>query len=309
MYKKKIFIGSSVEELAIAEKVKNILTEKFDVTIWNETIWEKSVFKLNQNFLSDLLKASLLYDFGIFIGTTDDKVIIRGREVMKPRDNILFELGLFLGRMGEDKCVFLIDKDIEILSDFKGRTLARFDKKNPDSLENEVNKIQNLFLNSSETELNFFPSTTLASVYFENFIFPTCRIMLENDGLKFEGVKYKKCKIKILVPGYIGQDVNLQFQHIKCNFETSNIVIPCAGRTRNIVVNTKIVHNTLEIIDFPTIITGINHAISNIMPHEFNKNRPEYQSTLNRELARFICTLEVLISRQGWEKIVQIVKC
>lgn len=74
MTKKKLFIESSSEELKIAEIVKNYLNDDFDTTIWNENIWDTSVFKLNQNFLSDLLNASLQFDFGILIGTADDKV-------------------------------------------------------------------------------------------------------------------------------------------------------------------------------------------------------------------------------------------
>ena len=58
MIKPKLFIGSSSEELPLAEKARDILQSEFDVTIWNERIWDTAVFKINQNFLSDLLKAS-----------------------------------------------------------------------------------------------------------------------------------------------------------------------------------------------------------------------------------------------------------
>lgn len=84
MIKKKLFIGSSSEELKIAKAVKSLLEDNFDVTIWDENVWDTSVFKLNQNFLSNLLKASLQFDFGILIGTTDDKVVVREKEVLQP---------------------------------------------------------------------------------------------------------------------------------------------------------------------------------------------------------------------------------
>ena len=48
--KKRVFIGSSSEELELAEIVKGQLEPEFDVTIWNEKIWNKSVFKLNSGF-------------------------------------------------------------------------------------------------------------------------------------------------------------------------------------------------------------------------------------------------------------------
>ena len=75
---KKLFIGSSSEEIKLAETVKSLLENDFDVTIWKDNVWDKAVFKINQNFLSDLLKASLQFDFGILIGTNDDKVKYHG---------------------------------------------------------------------------------------------------------------------------------------------------------------------------------------------------------------------------------------
>src|SRR5258708_21849425 len=104
MKKRKIFIGSSSEELPLAELAKAQLSHDFDVTIWNDNLWDTAVFRLNQNFLSDLLKASLQFDFGILLGTTDDKVEYRGKAALQPRDNVLFELGLFIGRLGISKC-------------------------------------------------------------------------------------------------------------------------------------------------------------------------------------------------------------
>jgi len=77
MRKKSIFIGFSSEELGLAEVAKSILEKDFDVTIWNDTVWDTSVFKINQNFLSDLLKATLRLYFGLLLGKQDDKVSFR----------------------------------------------------------------------------------------------------------------------------------------------------------------------------------------------------------------------------------------
>src|SRR5690554_8158172 len=97
--KKKVFIGSSSEEIETAKIVQKLLENDFEVVIWNENLWDKSVFKLNSNFLHDLLKAPLKFDFGILIGSPDDKVEVRGKEYLQARDNILFELGLFIGKI------------------------------------------------------------------------------------------------------------------------------------------------------------------------------------------------------------------
>lgn len=308
MIKKKLFIGSSSEELNIAKTVKSLLEDNFDVTIWDENVWDTSVFKLNQNFLSNLLKASLQFDFGILIGTTDDKVVVREKEVLQPRDNVIFELGLFTGRLGTSKCAFLIDKQVKLPSDFNGLTLARFDNTDSSSLINETRKIRDMFLATDDDDINFFPSATLAAVYYENFIKPTCRYLIENGGLEIEGCKYKNCNINIIIPNTINSDVNLQFQKIKKNLNTKDITFNCSGRPRNITIDAQIKENTLDILDFPTVISGINHAISNLLPQDFNKFTPDYTIILNRELRRFITTLKKLLIRGGFDEMVLVRK-
>ena len=304
MIKKRLFIGSSSEELKLAEAAKLILERDFDVTIWNENVWDTSVFKINQNFLSDLLKASLQFDFGILLGTNDDKVVFRGKEVLQPRDNVLFELGLFTGRLGTSKCAFLIDKEIKLLSDFNGLSLAHFDKSDILSFQKAVIQIKDLFLSSTDDEINFFPSATLASVYFENLISPICRFLIENDGFTSKNVHYKKCRVNVIIPDKINEDVNLQFEKLKTSIATENVSFKYAGRPRHISIDTQIKNNILEFIDFPTIITGINHAIANLLPNDFNKLSPDYNSILDRELRRFITTLKLLLIRNGFDEMV-----
>lgn len=304
MIKPKLFIGSSSEELPLAEKARDILQSHFDVTIWNERVWDTAVFKINQNFLADLLKASLQFDFGILIGTNDDKVIFRGKEVMQPRDNVLFELGLFTGRLGTSKCAFLIDKEVKLLSDFNGLTLAYFDKSANDTFTNAVNGVKEMFLASPDDEINFFPSATLASVYFVNLIAPVCRFIIENNGFTVNETHYKKCKINVIVPDRISDDVNLQFEKLKSQIPTENVTFKYAGRPRNINIETQIKNETVEFIEFPTIITGINHSISNLLPHDFNKQSPDYSAILERELRRFITTLKKLLIRNNFDEMV-----
>lgn len=304
MIKKKLFIGSSSEELPLAETANSILEKDFDVTIWNEKVWDESVFKINQNFLADLLKASLQYDFGILLGTNDDKVIYKDKVVLQPRDNVIFELGLFTGRLGTSKCAFLIDEDIKLLSDFSGLTLARFKKGDKTSFESAVIQIKELFLSSADDEINFFPSATLASVYIENLIVPVCRYIIEKGGFTHNGKDYKKCKVKVIIPNRINEDVNLQFERLKTSFETESVSFQYAGRPRSISIDTQIINDTLEFIDFPTIIIGINHAIANLLPNDFNKLSPDYNSILERELRRFITTLKKLLIKHGFDEMV-----
>ncbi|SDR14786.1 Predicted nucleotide-binding protein containing TIR-like domain-containing protein [Chryseobacterium soldanellicola] len=308
MRKKRIFIGSSSEELHLAEAAKMILERDFEVTIWNEKLWDNAVFKLNNNYLNDLIKASLQYDFGILLGTQDDKVEVRGKDYLQPRDNVIFELGLFIGRLGLNNCAFIIDEDIRVLSDIKGISLARFKKNDIKSFHESIRQIGDLFKSQQDSDINFFPSSTLASVYFENFIKPTCTHLVNNDGLDDEGTKYKECKLKIIIPERLTTDVNLQFQNIKRKFSLKKLSFDYAGRPRNIEVEAIINDNKVFIIDFPTVLSGINYAISNLLPNDFNKMSPDYDSIIQREFERFIYTLKKLALRDGFDSFIEIVK-
>ncbi len=310
MRKKRIFIGSSSEELDLANAAKTLLEfeKDFEVTIWNEDVWEKAVFRLNNSYLNDLIRATLQFDFGILIGTKDDKVVYRGNQELQPRDNILFELGLFIGRLGLNNCAFLIDKDIKLLSDIKGISLARFDRNDMDSFTKAIIQVKDLFKNQIDSGINFFPSSTLAAVYYENFVKPTCLHIIQNNGIHDEDGKiYENSTIKIIIPEKLTSDVNSQFQTLKKNFRTKKLSFDYLGRPRNIDVETLIEDGKLFVIDFPTVLSGINYAISNLLPHEFNSMSDDYDLILNREFDRFIYTLNKLALRDGYNNLITVI--
>lgn len=306
-YKRKLFIGSSSEELELAKKAKEVLDNDFDVVIWNESVWEKSVFKINESFLDSLLKATLKFDFGLIIGTNDDEVKVRRVKKMQPRDNILFELGLFIGKLGISKCAFIVDEKISIPSDLKGITLARFKNSDSNSFEEAVRKVKDSFISTSDIDVNVFPSTTLAYVYYENFIKPTCRYLID-DGHSYNGNHYDKYKVLIVVPDKITEDVNLQIEQLKRKIKTQSDKFNYNGRPRTFNVEVEIKNDVLRIVDFPTIISGINYTLSHLIPDDFNQKNGDYINILNRELRKFMKTLKKLILDNGFDEIVTIVR-
>lgn len=304
--KKRLFIGSSSEEIETAKTVQKLLENDFDVVIWNENLWDKSVFKLNSNFLQDLLKAPLKFDFGILIGSPDDKVEVRGKEYLQARDNILFELGLFIGRLGIQRCSFLVHEDVKELSDLSGIFISKFNYKN---LNNKVDEIKRAFLMVEPDTFNFFPSNTLAFGYFENFIKAICSKIVRDGNLEIDGIKYSNCNFEIIIPNKIDDDINLQFDRIKNKIGVKETVINCSGRDRKFQVNIeKLNSGEIKILDFPTTLTGINYAIKELLPDEFKRNGDEYKNILNRELDKFVHTLENLIKRNSFDSFVNVVR-
>jgi hypothetical protein len=169
-YKPSIFIGSSSEGLEVASAVKQCLADFDEVDIWTE-----GVFGLNQAYLESLLRAANLYDFAILCLTADDLVESRGKAQKAPRDNLIFELGLFMGRMGVNRAFILCEESIKLLSDFQGIAVTTFNRPQGEDLSGVIEAACQGIRKSMESTLQksepgFLPSTALAIGYFENFI-------------------------------------------------------------------------------------------------------------------------------------------
>ncbi len=104
--KPKIFIGSSTESLKIAYAIQENL--EYDALC---KVWTQGIFQLSGNALDNLVDASKECDFAIFVFQADDIVQIRDHTVKAVRDNVVFELGLFVGALGKERVFYLIPKD------------------------------------------------------------------------------------------------------------------------------------------------------------------------------------------------------
>ncbi|MGH3934432.1 MAG: TIR domain-containing protein [Pseudonocardiaceae bacterium] len=118
-----LFVGSSSEGLRIAQAVQVCLDSVCEVELWTQ-----GVFGLMQGTLESLVMALSRFDFAILVLTADDLTISRDMENAAARDNVLFELGLFIGSLGRDRTFMIYDRtDPPALpSDLAGITAATF---------------------------------------------------------------------------------------------------------------------------------------------------------------------------------------
>jgi hypothetical protein len=124
--KPRIFIGSSSEGLAVANEVQALLQYEFEVEIWNQG----TIFGLGAATLEGLEAAVLSYDFGIFIFTPDDETHVRGHVKQVARDNVVFELGLFIGKLTRKRAFVIQPRNgITLPSDLAGITTASYDSR------------------------------------------------------------------------------------------------------------------------------------------------------------------------------------
>jgi hypothetical protein len=127
--KPRVFIGSSSESLATAYAVQELLPD-MEVTVWTQ-----GIFRLSSSILDDLIEVLDNTDFGVFVFTPNDLITIREQQFQAVRDNVVFELGLFVGRLGKNRSFFIVPKDrqdIRLPSDLLGVTPAEYDSNRQD---------------------------------------------------------------------------------------------------------------------------------------------------------------------------------
>jgi predicted nucleotide-binding protein len=119
-----VFIGSSTEALSIANELQaGFKHDNFDAIIWKD-----GVFGPGGVGFDSLAHFAGRADFAAFIISPDDTVFSREEEKLAPRDNVIFELGLFMGVLDRLR-VFLIrehDSDVKIPSDLLGITQVTY---------------------------------------------------------------------------------------------------------------------------------------------------------------------------------------
>lgn len=124
----RIFIISSAEALPIARAVQNAFQHDAFVTI----VWTDGVFRVANYTLQDLEAQIDDSDFAVAIAHADDLTDSRGKEWPSPRDNVVFELGLFMGRLGRARAILMEPREekVKLPSDLAGITTItyRFEK-------------------------------------------------------------------------------------------------------------------------------------------------------------------------------------
>ena len=127
--KPRVFIGSSAEGLKIAKAIQYNLDHAAACTIWSQ-----GVFGLSGGTLESLVQTASSFNFAILVLTPDDVTVKRGVTRNSARDNVLFELGLFVGALGRGRTFMVCSRDeqIDLPSDLAGITPATFSSR-PDS--------------------------------------------------------------------------------------------------------------------------------------------------------------------------------
>lgn len=120
----RVFIISSAEAREVARTIQNAFERDSFTTI----LWTDDVFKIAHYTLQSLEDQVDTCDFAIAITHADDITESRGKEWPAPRDNVIFELGLFMGKLGKSRAILMEPRDegIKLPSDLAGITTITY---------------------------------------------------------------------------------------------------------------------------------------------------------------------------------------
>jgi Predicted nucleotide-binding protein containing TIR-like domain len=145
MNKPRIFLGSSAKQAELLEAIAQGLEDVADVEPWMTT------FNPGRSTLDRLVELSQEVDFAAFVFAQDDWTTTDTYQSgqASPRDNVVFEAGLFGGALGIRRTFILHAKDSKLPTDLLGMTSVRYD---PAAGPDEVGEISDKLRKVIESE-------------------------------------------------------------------------------------------------------------------------------------------------------------
>jgi hypothetical protein len=306
-----VFIGSSSEGLKTAEAMRDAFGDQAAVEVWNGG----TIFSRNKSFLSSLLDAASLFEFGILVFTADDLTLARDELNQVARDNVLFEFGLFLGRLGPRRAYALVQDKLHVPSDLAGITLDHF-KLGPDQsptagfAATAARLVADILdFHRDTAEFSLLPSTALAIGYFQNFLSRVCDNLDELDPVHIgdRWIAYKTFKLHIVIPDELKMldDMNLKSvlrRLTSVKIDNQNFrefafymqAVPPADATH------------LDLFDIPTTLRASRETVQRIFKQEYVGKSKLQARAEAREVANFEKTLRLLIAEvPAWERNIQ----
>jgi predicted nucleotide-binding protein len=192
-----VFIGSSSAALPLSRKIKEKLESAGDIIA---TVWDEKPLGRGGIVLDELLLYVNSFDFAVLVLSADDLTSRErdGEATPSPRDNVIFELGLFMGVRGRRRIFPVVAaRSIEALkipTDLSGYIVPGLDPDRGDDetyLTEQIGKIsQDIKSESKAAALSLLPSAALASGYFNNFLIPVYKHLQEAHHVQIEGQQY-----------------------------------------------------------------------------------------------------------------------
>src|SRR6516165_9512091 len=136
MNKPRIFLGSSGEQAKLLRAITRGLEDIADVEPWTTT------FNPGRSTLDRLVELSQEVDFAAFVFARDDWTTTDASQSgqASPRDNVVFEAGLFGGALGIRRTFILHANGAKLPTDLLGLTSIRYDPAATPAIVRQINQ-------------------------------------------------------------------------------------------------------------------------------------------------------------------------
>lgn len=314
--KPSIFIGSSSEFASVANAIRDALVAELDVnvTVWNDS---SGIFQFGRNTMESILTAPHFFDYSIMLMAPDDTFMSRDETIAAPRDNVIFELGFFLGSQGRMRAFFvLLQKPVEseekkwekikIPTDLAGEhylplPLTKNGAPRTIALRDLVGKVGTAI--STQRNLSFLtplPSTVLAITYYKNFLLPMCDTLmtkslhiLDSNSTVFPGIE--GFKVTVAIPKKLDCASRSGQSVYKNQNKLSHCTVESDTRPFPFFVSMRKGRRGYQFFDVPTTLRGCSEAIRILLPHNAAGKSNEQELVEKREVENFAETLQHMI--------------
>ena len=105
-----LFVGCSAESLPLGRAIQTAFSHDLvSVRVWTDNVFQASTFPV-ESLEVELANA----DFAVMVLSPDDSVTSRETTTDAPRDNVIFELGFFMGVLGRSRTFLVCPRGLEL---------------------------------------------------------------------------------------------------------------------------------------------------------------------------------------------------
>ncbi len=304
-----LFIGSSTKALLTARLIADHFREKFNVTVWDENLFEPG-----ETNIEVLLKAVQSFDFALLV-LTDDDILVSDKPSSNtvhasPRDNVILELGMFYGATGRRRTFpLVIQSDSgtpKIPTDLGGMSL-NFVKSHKGKLptKNSLGKDLNTLIETieeryvSEVDFQLLPSTGSAVGYFHNFLVPVCRKLQKETtfpvGASEVDLTKHPFEFRIVLPKSLKEANQASAEQFCLKQSLEHTSVKTAHRTFPFWIQPSMEDDKLVFWDYPTALKSSDEAVQYVSRGSYLMKSALRDALESKELRNFERTLQLLL--------------
>jgi len=313
MPKPHAIVFSSGKSHPIAEAVKeNLERHDFTADTWKENFFDEN----NTAPLNTFLKKLLCFDFAVLVLGDDDLRVdaTTGGTTAVPRDNVIFELGATMARMGTQKTFLLTPSApaVTLPTYFKGLNPLTYELRADGNLvagtgtacRHIRDRMARLDEDASHSDL---PALGLAYGYFFNFVMPIHNTLREAQRLALpsggEWIPEHGFTLSVVIPDKLMNRQAID-EYMKAEVGAANVhVLLKDGRDVSVYVLPRAKPDApLHILDIPTTLLTSEKVIRRVDSFWGGGDRDFRDRLIRREISAFARRISGLVEEEQLSK-------